>query len=155
MGAKHETKIWPHFGELALKIRKELGILPVLVGNKEDLRYIDEFPDESESLNLLGKTSIRQLVTLLKKAKFVISNDSGVGHIASSYGVPTLVFFGPTIPEFGFRPIGVKAVALEYKGELPCRPCSLHGEKPCKRKEKLCLTGITPEEVFDSLKMLL
>lgn len=155
IGARHESKVWPYFGEMALMIRKEFGILPVLVGDKGDLRYLQKFPEESSPLNLVGKTSISQLATLIKNSKFVISNDSGVGHIAASYGVPTLVFFGPTIPEFGFRPIGEKALALEYEGVLRCRPCSLHGEKPCRRKDKLCLSGIPPERVLNSIRRLL
>lgn len=154
IGSRHRTKIWPFFGDLAVQIKERYEIRPVLVGDLGDVSLGEELK-EGLSVNLLGKTSIRSLVAILRGARFVVSNDSGVAHISASLGTPTVVFFGPTVPSFGFRPIGERVIVLEYEGFLSCRPCSLHGEKECKRKDKICLAGIPAGKVIEAIECII
>jgi ADP-heptose:LPS heptosyltransferase len=154
IGAKYQTKIWPHFGDLAVRIKKEMGITPVLVGDEGDLKETRKIPREAGAIDLVGKTSLKELVGVIKNSKITVSNDSGIAHISAALSVPTVVIFGPTIPAFGFRPTGGRVVLLEYQNNLPCRPCSLHGEKMCKRQDKICLQAISPDYVFSRVKEL-
>jgi heptosyltransferase-2 len=73
-------------------------------------------------------------------------------HLAEAAGVPVLAFFGPTVRGFGFAPWRRESRVLER--EMPCRPCSLHGRKPC-RKGGLCLNDISPEEAWLALEGML
>jgi heptosyltransferase-2 len=74
-------------------------------------------------------------------------------HIASALGVRIIAIFGPTTPKFGFAPYGKDNIILEK--QLSCRPCSLHGSKPCKYKHYKCLNEIKPKEVISAVKSLL
>ena len=136
-------------------IKKEMGITPVLVGDRGDLEEVSRIPLEAEAIDLVGKTSLKDLVGVIKNSKITVSNDSGIAHMSAALSIPTVVIFGPTIPAFGFRPVGERVVLVEYQGDLPCRPCSLHGEKRCKRKDKICLQSITPDYVFSIVKEMM
>ena len=88
---------------------------------------------------------VDQLAAVLARAELTIANDSGIGHLSSAAGTPVLAIFGPTHAVLGFAPRGLHDRVIgvdEY-----CRPCSLHGKKPCFREERFCLTRISPEQV--------
>ena len=149
-GAKYETKRWPGFLELAKLLKKEIKIPIVLVGDSRDLDIAKEIEREVEVMNLVGKTTLRELIFVLSKSSFLVSNDSGTGHLAAALGKPVYILFGPTIPEFGFRPHGFLVRIFEV--EIPCRPCSLHGEKKCMRGDLACLSEISHKEVYNAIR---
>jgi ADP-heptose:LPS heptosyltransferase len=88
----------------------------------------------------------------LARCRAVITGDTGLGHLAEAVGVPVLALFGPTVPAFGFAPWRPESRVLERP--LACRPCSLHGEKPCRYGHRDCLAGLSPEEVLAALSAL-
>ena len=151
-GAKSPTRIWPHYPELARLIRVEAGFNVVIGGTAEDRRLASEmFSRFTDVVDLVGKTDLKETFALVNEASFVVANDSGPAHIASALGKPIMVFFGPTLPAFGFRPPGEKVIVMEK--DVKCRPCSIHGEKPCKRGDLICLSSIAPEEALNKLKL--
>jgi heptosyltransferase I len=97
-GAAQANKRWPieRFAELAEKIGERLGMQIVATGSQGEREYIETIG--KRAINLAGKTSVRELVPLMKKASLVVSNDTGPGHIAAALGVPMVMIFGPTNP---------------------------------------------------------
>ena len=102
---RRAEKKWHGFKELSEAIARDgSGRKVVWAGNA----YVDykDAPPESIFLNLTGNTSLVSLPTLIKRACWVICNDSGPLHLAAALGVPTLGVFGPTDPRlFGPYPL--------------------------------------------------
>ncbi len=146
--AAFELKRWPleHWQEL-VRISGQQKF--VLLGGPED-HFIDEIqkvaPDRV--VNLAGKTDLRQTSAVVKKSKFLISNDTGILHTAEQQGHPTIALMGPA--PFGF-PSRPTTIILER--DLACRPCSKHGQGPCINPQfQECLRSISPHEVLNHLK---
>ena len=83
----------------------------------------------------------------------MVSNDSGLMHISSALGVPTVAIFGPTHPKLGFAPAGPNNMVLTTN--QPCSPCSLHGQSQCFQPSQYCLDKITVEMVWEAATKLL
>jgi heptosyltransferase-2 len=149
-GAKYESKRWLGFKELSKLIKRGCNIQVVIVGDSGDVEIAKDIEREVDIINFAGKTNLERLVYVLSKALFVVSNDSGPAHLGTALKKPVYVIFGPTVPEFGFRPMG--SLVRVFEVDLPCRPCSLHGEKKCKRGDLACLGGISPSSVYRFIK---
>jgi ADP-heptose:LPS heptosyltransferase len=74
----------------------------------------------------------------------VVTNDSGLMHVAEAVGTPVVALFGPTVRGFGYFPSLPRSAVLETNG-LECRPCSRNGRRPCWRGDHACLTRIDSE----------
>lgn len=144
-GARHPTRSWPWFPKLADILISE-GLSIAWVGLE------GEGPPAVPGLDLRGKTSIQELLYVISRARALVSGDTGPMHLARCLGVPVVALFGPTVPEFGFGPMPGEGIVLEK--DLRCRPCSLHGERPCPYALE-CLARISPEEVAKALRKLL
>lgn len=159
-GAKWETKEWiiENYANLAVRIIRELKYYVVLVGTENDIALSEQIYKgvgllKSHMLDLTGKTSIRKLISVIDKAKLLVTTDSGPMHIGWSLGKKIITLFGPTVKEFGFQPFSENVIIIEK--DMQCRPCSLHGSKKCKFNDKACLQRIEVPEVFNILKALL
>ncbi|MBK7143448.1 MAG: HAD-IIIA family hydrolase [bacterium] len=146
-GAAHATKQWPieRFQQVARLLieRHACHILWVAVGS--DQLAPNTEASFGDSLTELIDWPLEQLAPLLARASVTISNDSGLMHLASAVGTPVIAIFGPTHSTLGFSPRGLHDQMIEV--DEYCRPCSLHGNKPCFRTEQFCFTRITPETV--------
>lgn len=157
-GSAWKTKCWPgeNYAELCRRIDKELGLQVVLVGGAKDAELgegIRRVAGETIA-NLCGKTSLMDLMALMRHFKLFVTNDSGPMHIATAFGVPTLAIFGPTTKELGFFPYGQGHRVMEVAA-LECRPCALHGGKKCPEGHFKCMVDITVDKVFENLKEML
>ncbi|MDR1762857.1 MAG: glycosyltransferase family 9 protein [Dysgonamonadaceae bacterium] len=97
------------------------------------------FPEELEIINSLS---------------LLVGMDSGNMHLASLCGVPVVSIWGATHPFagfYGFRQAKSNAVQTD----LPCRPCSVFGNKPCFRGDYACLNTISPEKVLEKINEIL
>jgi histidinol-phosphate phosphatase family protein len=90
---------------------------------------------------------LRELVPIIRGADLTIANDSGIAHLSSAAGAATIALFGPTHPALGFAPRGLFDRVVEV--DEWCRPCSIHGSKPCFREEQYCFTRITAERLYE------
>ena len=152
--ARWETKKWPpeKFGTLISK----LSIPCIIIGSNADEPTVKKLMafSNNKSINLCGKTNLKELVALISGAKAVVSNDSGPAHIASALGVPVIALFGPTDPQ-RTGPYGWSDNHLEHnkknikviRNPIPCSPCF---KKTCK--EPLCMKGIDVETVLEAVK---
>jgi heptosyltransferase I len=143
-GARWKTKKWPpeKFGELASR----LPVRSVIVGSKADRDIADVIVSLSEgkTISLAGKTSLQELIEVMRKAGFVVSNDSGPMHIAAALGIPVYAIFGPTDPR-RTGPYG-KGHTIINANE-PCAPCF---KETCE--DVKCLEGLSVDKVFEIIK---
>jgi len=128
------TKQWPkeNWIKLIQQFNKELNVY--LLGAPSDFEACESIRLESardNTINLAGKLSFLQSASLMRDAKMNYVNDSAPMHIASAMNAPTTAIYCSTLPSFGFGPLADDSRIIEYKGELACRPCGLHGKKKC------------------------
>jgi heptosyltransferase-2 len=150
-GARRATKRWPaeEYGELCRLLAKSGSAQIVIVGDREDTQIAAKVRNmvEADIVDLTGKTSLLQLASILERCSVLVTNDSGPMHIAVAMNTPTVAIFGPTVPEFGFSPLGERDRVIER--EIECRPCSLHGNDRCRDNGFRCMSLIGAEEVFE------
>ncbi len=125
-----------------VELCQSIGIPIVLIGGKWEVPMSVEIERLAGShvLNLVGKTSVNQSADLIRKARVVLTNDTGMMHIAAAFGKKILSFWGNTIPEFGMVPYmpHPSSEIMEVKG-LKCRPCSKLGFSKCPRNHFHCM----------------
>mgnify|MGYP001607348468 CR=1 FL=1 len=98
----HQDKCWPpeRFARLADKISSHYNLSIVASGSTSEAGIIEKVKEKADVpiASLVGRTSLSELVALLKRARLVVSNDTGPGHIAAALGVPLVLIFGRTNP---------------------------------------------------------
>jgi lipopolysaccharide heptosyltransferase II len=123
----------------------------VLLGSGSDLEIANFIKAaHPEVIDFCGQTSLAEAAALLKKARLVVCNDSGLMHLADAVGARIIAIFGPTHPEEK-KPLSAGNIAV-WKGEaLACAPCYHDGVFPdCEHLS--CLKKITPQEIFELAK---
>jgi heptosyltransferase-2 len=151
-GARHFTKRWPpeYFASLINHINHRWGCQVILVGDNHDKPIIEKIfsliPTET-AIPTAGMFSIMETSAFIKRANLIVSNDSGIMHIANAFNRPLVAIFGSTVKEFGFYPGNKETVVIEKPG-LPCRPCSHIGRQSCPKKHFKCMKDITVETIL-------
>lgn len=132
------AKRWPYFAELSRKLQ-----VPVLVlGSKNDR----EASGGISGTDLTGRTSLDEAIALIAGADFVVSNDSGLMHVAAALGRPQVALFGSSSPEHT-PPASPSARVLWLR--LECSPCYA---RECPLGHFRCMREMTVEMVLDRLK---
>ncbi|MDO8525020.1 MAG: glycosyltransferase family 9 protein [Candidatus Omnitrophota bacterium] len=151
-GAKSHLKRWPADGfiEVSDRLISECGVSIALIGLKEDEAIVGEIMGKMKNKphNLVDKTNIRQLASLLRRSRLLITNDSAPLHLGSAVGVKIVALFGPTDPR-KYGPTGEFDVVIKEK--LSCAPC----EKAECIRDYECMKLISPDAVFNAAKMIL
>jgi ADP-heptose:LPS heptosyltransferase len=148
--AAFPLKRWPleYWRELILQMPQTRF---VLLGGPEDV-FLNELvqADPSRVFNFAGRLSLLESAAVVAGAQALVANDTGLMHVAEQIGKPCLALMGPA--PFGF-PSRPRTEIFEM--DLPCRPCSKHGQGPCVNVEfQKCLRDIKPERVARSLRRL-
>ena len=101
-------------------------------------------------IDFCNRTDLAEAAVLMKKARLVVCNDSGLMHLADAVGARIIAIFGPTHPEEK-KPLSAGNIAV-WKGEgLECSPCYRDGRFPeCEHRS--CLKKTTPQEIFELTK---
>lgn len=127
----------------------------VLLGGKSERILASEILDWNTGnvVDFTGQLRINQSASLVKKARLVISNDTGLMHIAAAFHKKILSVWGNTSPEFGMYPYlpGEGSEMIEVKG-LACRPCSKLGYRKCPKKHFRCMKDIQEDKIIDWVK---
>ncbi len=155
-GAHHATKRWPvvRYAELAVALVRR-GLDVVLLGGPGDVELCDAVaatagvPMERAD----GSTSIEGTVRVIDSCNCVITNDTGVMHLAAARRVAVVAIFGSTVRELGFAPYGTEFRIVEHN--VACRPCSHIGRSTCPKGHFLCMNGITVSEVLHAYQELM
>lgn len=155
-GGQHKTKIYPP--EQLIEFCKLYGRPVVLLGGPDDADAGERIAAEGGShvYNGCGKYSLMESSWLLKMSTQVITNDTGLMHIAAALNKDIISIWGNTIPEFGMTPYLPKDShsgnqLLEVKG-LKCRPCSKIGFKQCPKGHFKCMKEIQPQALLNMVK---
>lgn len=156
IGGQHKTKIYPP--EQLIEFCNLYGRPVVLLGGPDDVNAGERIATEAgpHVYNGCGKYSLMESSWLLKKATQVITNDTGLMHIAAALDKDIISIWGNTIPEFGMTPYLPKnshssSQILEVKG-LKCRPCSKIGFKQCPKGHFKCMKEIQPQALLQIVK---
>jgi heptosyltransferase II len=154
------AKCWPaeHYAALARELGVRFAARPVLLlGSGKEAELCERIAQAAGVHDdgavichvLAGKTSLMQALALIAGAAGLVSNDSGLMHVAAAFGLPQVALFGSTSPEHT-PPLNPRARVLWFKEELQldCAPCF---ERTCRFGHLRCLTEIAPERVLSAL----
>lgn len=144
LGSKWESKRWfpSETAACAAEIQSRYGLDIVLLGGGEDTRFADEVVSvrRFRGKNLAGKTSLREALGVLERARVAVGPDTGLMHLSAAVGTPVVSLWGATDPvragPYGYQDLVVR-------GEAPCSPCYLR-RCPIGR---VCMRSIAIEEV--------
>lgn len=143
--AAYELKRWPldYWKELILLLPEQHFV--VLGGAKDGFLQELEMLDPDRVLNLAGRLSLLESWIVLNQAELIVTNDTGLMHMAEQLAKPTIALMGPA--PFGYPSRGGKSTVV-LERDLACRPCSKHGQGPCVNLVyQKCLRDISPAEV--------
>jgi len=142
------AKRWPeeHYAHVA-RAKIAEGWQVWLLGSAKDNSVTEKIMQltQNQCINLAGKTSLVEAVDLLSLANAVVSNDSGLMHIAAALQKPLIVLYGPTSPSFT-PPLHAKAKILTL--HLPCQPCF---KRECPLRHHHCMQHLLPTQVLQVL----
>jgi heptosyltransferase-2 len=155
-GAKHLTKRWPaeYYSEFLGRIHRETKIKAVLIGGGDDVELSKQILHHCPSgtgISLAGQLSIQETAAVMRRSRLLITNDSGLMHVADALGVPLIAIFGSTVEELGFFPGGPEAIVIEDHG-LSCRPCSHIGRSRCPKEHFRCMLELTPDIIWHAFQ---
>lgn len=143
--AGKEANRWPaeRFGQLAAR----LDLPTVAISSKADIPVVDRLvrASDGKAISIAGKTGIMELAAVIRKARCLISNDTGPMHIAAALDVPVFAIFGPSNP-VRTGPYGEIHTVIQKN--LSCVPC--YRKKKCGHWE--CLEKLTVEDVLEVIR---
>ncbi len=156
IGGQHGTKILPpeKVAQIILKIDKPV----VLLGGHDDRKRGEEIVKLAPDcliINSCGDFNINQSASLIKQADVIITNDTGLMHIAAAYNKPIISIWGNTVPEFGmypYMPQNKNNYFISEVANLSCRPCSKIGFNKCPKHHFKCMMNQDVKAIVDALK---
>lgn len=156
VGAQFATKRMP-MNKLKEIIQK-LDTAIILVGGPTDVAFANEIVQSFPNKNIIsacGKYNLSQSASIVKQSKVLLTNDTGLMHIAACFAVPIVSVWGNTVPEFGMYPYYPKNKELYSIHEvlgLSCRPCSKIGFQKCPKGHFKCMNLQNSDLISESLK---
>ncbi|MCL5975774.1 MAG: lipopolysaccharide heptosyltransferase II [Gammaproteobacteria bacterium] len=147
------AKQWPatHYAALGEELTQQ-GWQVLIMGSKADAAIGDEIvagiKDKQNVINLCGKTQLGEAIDLIATADQVVSNDSGLMHIAAALNRPLVAIYGPTSPAFT-PPLSDNANLVQI--DIECSPCF---KRTCPLGHHKCMQELRPEQIFTQLQSL-
>lgn len=158
IGAAHATKRLP-----LDQLQQLCALIPhplILLGGNEDKALGDAVAsvDPIKIYNAAGKFNLHESADLVRKAKLVITHDTGLMHIAAAFGKKIISIWGNTVPAFGMTPYyGTQQVEhrIFEVTSLRCRPCSKIGYERCPRGHFKCMRNLNMQDVANAAMQML
>jgi ADP-heptose:LPS heptosyltransferase len=150
IGAKFNTKAYPE--DRIIEVCKKIEKPFILLGGPEDAKKGERIKKEvgERIYNSCGKFNLNQSASLVEQADKIITNDTGLMHVAAAFKKEIISLWGNTIPEFGMHPYMPgnenRSHILEVKN-LSCRPCSKIGFQKCPKGHFKCMNDIDTNEL--------
>ena len=148
------SKRWParHYAGLAAQLDAPV----VLLGSGKEAALCQQIADAAPGrcLNLAGQTALGEAFALIAGARAMVSNDSGLMHVAAAFGVPQVALFGSSSPRHT-PPLNERAQVIwlkddqAYQPPLDCAPCF---ERECPLGHHRCLEDVMPQRVLQALQ---
>jgi len=144
------AKRWPHFAEAAQILSERHGIRWLIFGTGKERTLGEQIVSllGPNGVNLVGQTTLSQLMNELSRCRALLTNDTGTMHLAAHLGVPTIALFGSTEPALT-GPLGTGHTVIRHHVE--CSPCFLRN---CPIDFR-CMKRITVEEVVEAVVRVL
>lgn len=161
IGGSYNTKKFPvaKWREFCEKVPFPVILLGDM-GDREQGALIAE-QDKVKIYNACGKFNLNESADLVKKSRIVVSNDTGLMHVAAAFKKPLVSLWGNTSPELGMFPyygsndlkerIAPQSFILENK-HLYCHPCSKLGYKKCPKRHFKCMNDLNVDNIVDIIK---
>ena len=134
------AKRWPYFRELAARLDGQV----VLIGSLSDRKEAAQITGK----NLVGQTTLDEAIDLIAGASLVVSNDSGLMHVAAASATRQVALFGSSSPE---HTPPQSAVARVVWLKVDCSPCY---QRICPLGHFKCMNGVSVERVLEEIKSL-
>ena len=146
------AKRWPvaNFANIAQRLHQR-GYAVWLIGSGKDKPVAEEINQlaDGQCRNLCGSTDLGDAIALLSCAHLVISNDSGLMHLAAALDRPMLALFGSSSPQFT-PPLSAQAHVVKL--DIECSPCF---KRECPLGHFNCMVKLTPDLVWDKVQQLI
>ncbi len=143
------AKRWPpaYFADLAQRLTAS-GYDVWLAGSAKDAVIGDEIAHASGNacINLCGKSTLAEAIDLMSCAALVVSNDSGLMHVAAALGKPLTAIYGSSSPAFT-PPLSTRAQIVKL--DLPCSPCF---QRECPLGHFNCMMQLTPQHLWNRIE---
>lgn len=156
-GAAWRQKQWgiEKYISLIKQFIVKYDLTPILLGSETDTICNDINQGlDSESINMVGKTDLRQSMAIISQSSLCIGSDTGFIYASEALGINTIAILGPTSIETGAGVFSKNTINIE-DNNLWCRPCSQNGSFPCYRAKQYCMSNITPKEVIKNVEKIL
>ena len=158
IGAALNTKKMPaaKIKELCAKIDHPI----ILLGGKDDVNNGTAIADSDpvKIYNACGKFNLDESADLVRRAKMIITHDTGLMHVASAFRKPIISIWGNTVPAFGMSAYFGKQPSVDVRFEvkhLYCRPCSKIGYKKCPHGHFRCMRNHDESEIAQKAMQML
>ena len=152
-GSAWPVKRWPaeRFAAAAGELVRRNDMRVILLGASQDAavcRTVAELLGKKLCLDLAGKLDLLASAAAVARSKLLLTNDTGLMHIATAVGTPVVAVFGPTTRQLGYFPYKANAQVVETA--LWCRPCTHNGRKRCPLGHFRCMRDIGVERVVQA-----
>lgn len=151
--AAHKGKIYPldKMEQVVEQLSKEVHVYLFGAGPQEKALMEKWAQKYTNVESVVGRLAdMGEELRLMSRLRLVLAMDSGNMHLASLAGVPVVSVWGATHPLGGFLAWG-QSMEDVVQLDLPCRPCSTYGSKPCHFGDYRCLTNISPEHLVEAV----
>lgn len=151
----------PHVGKI-YPLSKQERVLELLTshtntkvilfgGGEKEVEVLNKWANQYPNvISTAGKLALDSELALMSHLDVMVSMDSANMHLASLVNIPVVSIWGATHPYAGLAGWN-QSPGNAVQADLPCRPCSLSGDKPCWRKDYACLQEITPEMIIKQI----
>jgi ADP-heptose:LPS heptosyltransferase len=151
--AKHAGKIYPaaKMNEVIRLLCEKPAIKIFLFGGADERKHLENLAENRKCVELTtGQLSFHEELLLMNSLDVMLSMDSANMHLASLVNIPVISIWGATHPYagfYGYRQNPDNAV----QADMPCRPCSVFGNKPCRYGTYACFSQIKPEMIVEKI----
>lgn len=156
--AKHKGKIYPlpKMEEVLALLDKHGGVKVFLFGNgSQEHKIMSDWQQKFGCINLMPrKTDLAEELNLMANLNLMLSMDSANMHLASLVGLPVVSIWGATHYYAGFLGWN-QLVENVVELDLDCRPCSIYGNKSCRRNDYACLNELDPTIIYQKISNLI
>ena len=152
VGTRWQSKRWfaSQIARCADLLHDPYSLDVVFLGGESDRQLAAEAIKETKTVvtNLVGRTSLREAIGIIERAKLAIGPDTGLMHIAAAVGTPVISLWGATRPQ-RTGPYGYSDLVIQ--GRAPCVPCN---RKRCPIG-RICMQSITTAEISERIAVAL
>ncbi len=148
--ARNKFRRWPgeYFAELIRAVRQDFDCHIVVIAGPDEVE-VGEFLGNLDAVHLLERTSLANVAAFIARCQVFVNTDSGLGHIASCFRIPSLTIFGPG-NEDQTAPFSPSSQVVRLP--IHCAPCVRNKKRNCQAE---CLVGLSPQRVYVALKPIL